>query len=172
MKPDGIHGAIRTIPILGPLLLVFAFVVSGCVWVPDFTNPSLHRELKDPLAASIVKSIPFSITRTVRFEREGLNKVEVEFGWEQEGRAVWLEGLGFGTKAEKWRFVLFGPDRKEIICKTDWYDATPTTSKTCTITKEQLAVPLNAYINFQFPGDEKDEFKTVGRPFYFVNPGK
>lgn len=185
MKFHRILAAVHAISISSSLLFILALAVSSCAWYPDFTNPSPHRQLEDPLAGTIVKSIPFSITRTAQIGTSDI-RLDVQFAWEQKGRLVW-EGLGFFKKATEWRFVLFGPDRKTIICQLDWLEAVPVQTQTCSITKAQSAVPLNAYINFQFSEDEKEDkevnedkekcpdgkrctFRTVGRPFYFVAP--
>ena len=168
MRSYTLNDETQLVPVLRSafLICVCAILASGCVYDPDFVHPSQLRALKDPLIASIIKGTPFSITRTARPNEKG--DLLVEFEWEKYGRPIWFQEFGFGTAASKWRFVLFGPEGK-VICGNVW---TSTEDKTelCPITKDQMGVPLSADIDFQFPGDAEDDFRSVGRIFYFVEP--
>jgi hypothetical protein len=124
------------------------------------------------LREGIIKAnVPFSVTRTPRANSESL---KVDFAWEEGARSVWPKEFGFGTAVAQWRFVLFGPDELEpnakVICGNEWQDSNITT-KECTITKEQMAVPLSADIDVKFVGDPEDDFRFSRARGLFRAPG-
>jgi hypothetical protein len=166
MKVEEFHDRLQVGLIPGVLLLLLMFFAAGCVYYPDFVHPVPHRALANPLTKSIVNEMPFSVTRTPQANKDG--SLKAEFEWEKTGESIWFKEFGFGTTAAKWRFVLFGPDGT-VICGNDWQD-TDVATKDCPIAKEQMGVPLSADIDFRFAGESEENFRSVGRVFYFVHP--
>ena len=151
--------------ILGSLILSCAVLVSGCFYYsPDFEMTS-HPELQKPLEGSIAKKKPFSVPRRYVVGKEG--KYSANFTLALEGKKIWFEEFRFGDTATEWRFVLFAPDGKTIICGNEW-SQTDKNSISCDLDPMYIGKPLSADIDFRLPGDSKDSFRWAGRVFYFV----
>jgi hypothetical protein len=156
------------ISVIKSLLAPLIILVGGCVWIPDFEDPSPNPALKYyPTASSSIRHMSFSLTRAVSVDKD--EQMKGEFRLEKDGRMDWFDHWGLGTTATYWRFVLFGPDGS-IICGNEW-EPSSIVSKVCTLKKEYLGSPLSADIDYTYESkspSHDDPFMTMSRSFYFV----
>lgn len=153
--------------LLGYILLLPIFLVSGCAYSPFLVPEHAADKVGKPVKRVFAARLGVTVNQTVQPDERA-----VKFVFLKKGDTIWGEKPG--NTADKWRFALYGPGKagETTICEQDWSKEPSQASDRIEVAcifkdPEQLASyfgqPLRIVLDFRLAGESTSQFTDTDR---------
>ena len=165
--------------VLGCMILVPIFIISGCANKPNLIPYGYSGVFKDPERSEVAARVDYPIVYAVDPALEPIDANQIMILWTNKGEIIWNKP--FWNKITWWRFALIAerePVGAPALCYTTWAQALSEdlTEVPCKFkVMNHVAVPLIGMLDYRLGGDEKnppgenEAPDGVARLYYIVN---
>jgi len=165
--------------LLGCMILVTIFIISGCATKPNLIPHGYSAVFTEPARSKAAARVDYPIVVAVNPALDPIDASQIRILWTKTGEIIWNKP--FWNKITWWRFAMIGerePVGAPALCYTEWAPALSEefTEVPCHFkVMNHLATPLIGFLDYRFGGDEinppgqNEVPDVVTRLYYIVN---